>query len=157
MRPSDADQVPAIYQAGLDTGQASFETAAPSWDAFDHTKLPLTGTWPPPSADRCSAGSPPAPCHRSRCTAASSSTRSTYMRTHAGRASGPRCSMPSPARLKPPGSWTTLTVIFPENTSLRLHQRAGFRRIGTRQCIGCHHGRWRDVTLLERRSTITGT
>jgi SAM-dependent methyltransferase len=39
--PSDADQVLAIYQAGLDTGQASFETAAPTWDAFDHTKLPL--------------------------------------------------------------------------------------------------------------------
>jgi L-amino acid N-acyltransferase YncA len=31
----------AIYQAGLDSGDASFETAAPSWDAFDHTKLPL--------------------------------------------------------------------------------------------------------------------
>jgi L-amino acid N-acyltransferase YncA len=31
----------AIYQAGLDTGNASFETAAPSWDAFDHARLPL--------------------------------------------------------------------------------------------------------------------
>jgi SAM-dependent methyltransferase len=39
--PNDADQVLAIYQVGLDTGDASFETAAPSWDAFDHTKLPL--------------------------------------------------------------------------------------------------------------------
>jgi phosphinothricin acetyltransferase len=38
-----------------------------------------------------------------------------------------------------------------------LHQRAGFRRVGTRQRIGSYHGRWRDVTLLERRSTITGT
>jgi L-amino acid N-acyltransferase YncA len=41
MRPSDADQVLAIYQAGLDTRDASFETAAPAWDAFDQGKLPL--------------------------------------------------------------------------------------------------------------------
>jgi phosphinothricin acetyltransferase len=56
------------------------------------------------------------------------------------------------------GIWTIQTGIFPENTaSLRLHQRAGFRVVGTRQGIGCHHGRWRDVTLLERRSTVAAT
>ena len=56
------------------------------------------------------------------------------------------------------GIWTIQTGIFPENTtSLRLHQRAGFRVVGTRQRVGCHHGRWRDVTILERRSTVTGT
>ena len=55
------------------------------------------------------------------------------------------------------GIWTIQTGIFPENTtSLRLHQRAGFRVVGTRQRIGCHDGHWRDVTLLERRSPITG-
>jgi L-amino acid N-acyltransferase YncA len=36
----DAPQVLAIYQAGLDTGQASFETAAPRWDVFDAARLP---------------------------------------------------------------------------------------------------------------------
>src|SRR5262249_52904491 len=41
MRAADAAQVLAIYQAGLDTGQASFETAAPAWDAFDAARLPL--------------------------------------------------------------------------------------------------------------------
>jgi phosphinothricin acetyltransferase len=56
------------------------------------------------------------------------------------------------------GIWTIQTGIFPENTtSLRLHQRAGFRIVGTRRRTGCRHGHWRDVTLLERRSTITGT
>jgi L-amino acid N-acyltransferase YncA len=56
------------------------------------------------------------------------------------------------------GIWTIQTGIFPENTaSLHLHQRAGFRVVGTRQRIGSHHGRWRDVVLLERRSATTGT
>ncbi|MFI8861223.1 GNAT family N-acetyltransferase, partial [Streptomyces prasinus] len=33
---------------------------------------------------------------------------------------------------------------------LALHERAGFRIIGTRERIGRHHGRWRDVVLVER-------
>jgi 2-polyprenyl-3-methyl-5-hydroxy-6-metoxy-1,4-benzoquinol methylase len=41
MLAADGGQVLAIYQAGLDTGQASFETTAPSWAAFDAGKLPL--------------------------------------------------------------------------------------------------------------------
>jgi len=47
--------------------------------------------------------------------------------------------------------------VFPENTaSLRLHERAGFRAVGTRERIGCHHGRWRDTVLIERRGTVAG-
>jgi phosphinothricin acetyltransferase len=34
-----ADQVLAIYQAGLDSGNASFETVAPGWSAWDATHL----------------------------------------------------------------------------------------------------------------------
>jgi len=45
----------------------------------------------------------------------------------------------------------------PENAaSPRLHKRAGFRVAGTRERIGCHHGRWRDTVLIERRSTVAG-
>jgi phosphinothricin acetyltransferase len=51
------------------------------------------------------------------------------------------------------GIWTIQSGIFPENTSsLALHERAGFRVIGTRERIGRHHGVWHDVVLLERRS-----
>jgi L-amino acid N-acyltransferase YncA len=56
------------------------------------------------------------------------------------------------------GIWTIQTGVFPENTaSIALHERAGFRVVGTRSRIGCHHGRWRDVIMLERRSATTGT
>lgn len=49
--------------------------------------------------------------------------------------------------------WTIQSGIFPENTaSLRLHRSAGFRQISVRERIAQHHGRWRDVVLIERRS-----
>src|SRR5690348_4874143 len=40
MRASDAAGILSIYQAGLDTGDASFETTAPTWEAFDAGHLP---------------------------------------------------------------------------------------------------------------------
>ena len=55
------------------------------------------------------------------------------------------------------GIWTIQSGVFPENTaSLRLHQQAGFRVVGTRERIGRHHGEWRDVVLVERRSAAAG-
>jgi len=49
--------------------------------------------------------------------------------------------------------WTIQAGIFAENTaSLALHRSAGFRVVGTRERMGQHHGRWRDVMLIERRS-----
>lgn len=51
------------------------------------------------------------------------------------------------------GLWTLQTSIFPENeASLRLHQWAGFRIVGTRERIAQLDGQWRDTVLLERRS-----
>ena len=56
------------------------------------------------------------------------------------------------------GVWMVQSGVFPENeASLRLHERAGFRVVGTRERLACHHGRWRDVLLIERRSRVAGT
>jgi L-amino acid N-acyltransferase YncA len=53
------------------------------------------------------------------------------------------------------GIWTIESRIFPENAaSLALHQAAGFRVVGIRERLGQHHGRWRDVILIERRSQV---
>ena len=55
------------------------------------------------------------------------------------------------------GIWTLQSGIFPENTaSLELCRRCGFRVVGTRERMGSMDGRWRDVVLIERRSTVAG-
>ena len=56
------------------------------------------------------------------------------------------------------GYWTLSAGVFPENAaSVRLHKACGFREVGIRERLGQLHGVWRDVVLLERRSTLVGT
>jgi L-amino acid N-acyltransferase YncA len=50
------------------------------------------------------------------------------------------------------GIWTIQTSIFPENRgSLALHQRCGFRVVGTRERIARRDGIWRDTVFMEVR------
>jgi len=56
------------------------------------------------------------------------------------------------------GVWTLQAGIFPENApSLALHKSCGFREVGMRKRIGQLGALWRDVVLLERRSSRIGT
>jgi L-amino acid N-acyltransferase YncA/DNA-binding transcriptional ArsR family regulator len=158
MEPADASRVLSIYQAGLDTGDASFETAAPSWDTFDQVKLPahryvaVSGTtgdligWV--AASRVSG----------RCVYSGVVEHSVYVDPEARqRGAGLALLRAFIASTEAAGIWTIQSGVFPENTaSLRVHQRAGFRVVGVRERLGCHHGRWRDVVLLERRSGRAG-
>ncbi len=51
------------------------------------------------------------------------------------------------------GLWTLQSSIFPENmASLVLHRKAGFRTVGVRQAVARHHDHWRDTVIVERRS-----
>jgi L-amino acid N-acyltransferase YncA/2-polyprenyl-3-methyl-5-hydroxy-6-metoxy-1,4-benzoquinol methylase len=155
MRPADADQVLAIYQAGLDTGQASFETAAPAWDAFDAARLPLHRHVAADAATGQVLGWGAACAVSGRCVYAGVIEHSIYVDpAHHRRGIGAALLQALTGSAEAAGIWTIQTGIFPENTaSLRLHHQAGFRTVGTRERIGRHYGRWRDVILLERRSS----
>jgi L-amino acid N-acyltransferase YncA/2-polyprenyl-3-methyl-5-hydroxy-6-metoxy-1,4-benzoquinol methylase len=157
MTPGDAGAVLAIYQAGLDTGQASFETTAPDWDTFSRARLPehrrVAST-----TDGELLGWTAASRVSDRCAYAGVIEHSIYVHPDArGRGIGAALLAALIDSAEAAGIWTIQTGVFPENIpSLRLHQHAGFRVVGTRHHIGNHHGRWRDVILLERRSTTTG-
>jgi phosphinothricin acetyltransferase len=154
MRAADAGQVLAIYQAGLDTGQASFETVAPSWEAFDAARLPShRHVAVSPGTGRVAA----APVS-GRCAYAGVIEHSVYVDpAWQGKGIGGALLAALIASSEAAGIWTIQSGVFPGNTaSRRLHERAGFRLAGVRERIGCHHGRWRDVLLLERRSAVDG-
>ena len=158
MRPADAGRVLAIYQRGLDEGNASFETRAPGWAAFDTGKLP-GHRYVAVTADTGEVvGWVAVSAVSSRCVYAGVVEHSVYVDPAArGRGAGGALLAALIGSTEAAGIWTIESGIFPENTaSLRLHERAGFRAVGTRERLGCHHGRWRDVVLVERRSQRTG-
>ncbi|MFF7656885.1 GNAT family N-acetyltransferase [Streptomyces sp. NPDC007983] len=152
-----AQDVLAIYQLGIDEGNATFETTAPTWEAFDAAKLPDHRHIALHTDGRV-LGWIAATKVSDRCAYAGVVEHSVYVHPGARRQRvGAALLNALIASSEAAGIWTIQSGIFPENTaSLRLHQQAGFRIIGTRERIGRHHGTWRDVVLIERRSpTVT--
>jgi L-amino acid N-acyltransferase YncA/2-polyprenyl-3-methyl-5-hydroxy-6-metoxy-1,4-benzoquinol methylase len=158
MRAADAGQVLAVYQAGLDTGQASFETAVPAWEAFDAAKLPLHRHVATEAATGRVLGWVAVSPVSSRPVYAGVVEHSVYVDpARHGQGIGRALLAALIASSEDAGIWTIQSSVFAENAaSLRLHERGGFRVIGVRERVGCRHGQWRDTVLLERRSRVAG-
>ena len=154
MTDAHAAAVLAIYQAGIEEGNATFETHAPDWAAFTAARLPAQRYVA--IAEGQVAGWVAASAISGRCVYAGVVEHSVYVHPAArGRGTGRRLLGALIASTEAAGIWTIQSGIFPENiASLGLHHAAGFRVIGTRERIGQHHGRWRDVILIERRSSV---
>ncbi len=158
MEPGDAVRVLAIYQAGLDGGQASFETQAPSWAVFDAARLPDHRHVAVDGATGQVLGWVAASAVSSRPVYAGVIEHSVYVDPATrGRGIGSALLAALIASSEAAGIWTIQSGVFPENdASLRLHGQAGFRVVGTRERVGRHHGVWRDTVLIERRSKRAG-
>jgi L-amino acid N-acyltransferase YncA len=157
MRAADGGAVLRIYQAGLDSGHGSFETSVPSWEVFDRARL--AGHRHVALLDHAVIGWVAVSAVSARPVYAGVVEHSVYVDPAVrGRGVGRALLDALIASTEAAGIWTIQSGVFPENTaSLRLHERAGFRVVGTRERIGCHQGRWRDVLLIERRSAVAGT
>jgi L-amino acid N-acyltransferase YncA len=154
LRLGDWPEVARTFREGIATGNATFETEVPSWEAWDSAHLAehrlvaerdarVVG-WialAPVSARDCYAGV---------------AEVSAYVAAEArGEGVGAELLAAVVESSERAGIWTLETGVFPENeTSLRLLRRFGFRAVGTRERIGRLHGVWRDVVLLERRSEV---
>ncbi|GAA4908930.1 N-acetyltransferase family protein [Streptomyces coeruleoprunus] len=151
-----AEQVLAIYQAGIDEGNATFETAAPTWERFDATKPPEYRFAAVDASGGDVLGWVAASKVSDRCAYAGVVEHSVYVHPGArGRGIASTLLGALTAATDAAGVWTVQSGIFPENTaSLAVHRRAGFRVVGTRERLGRHHGVWRDVVLVERRSPV---
>ena len=160
LQPADWPAVAEIYAAGIATGTATFETDVPSWERWDSSHLPehrLVARRGSGGDAELVAWAALAPVS-DRCAYAGVAENSIYVAERAqGLGVGRRLLTELVERAERAGIWTVQTGIFPENTaSLALHQRCGFRVVGVRERIGQLQGRWRDVVMLERRSTLAG-
>ena len=153
MTPSHAASVLAIYQAGIDDGDATFETQAPSWEAFDADHLP-DHRFVALDDDGSVLGWVVVGRYSARSVYRGVVEVSVYVGPAArGRGLGRLLLDAVVASAEQAGIWTVQAGVFPENVaSMALHRSAGFRVVGTRERIGARDGIWRDVVLLERRS-----
>jgi L-amino acid N-acyltransferase YncA len=154
MTPEHTAAVLGIYQAGIDEGNATFETQAPSWAQFTAAHL-QDHRFAAVSQGRVLGWVAVAPTSR-RPAYAGVVEHSVYVDPRArGQGVARRLLAALIESTEAAGIWTITAGIFPENTaSAALHQAAGFRVIGTRHRVGQLHGRWRDVQLIERRSPV---
>ena len=153
LRPLDWPEVAAIFEDGIRTGNATFESGVPSWESWDaaHSEHRLVAEldgkvacWAalvPYSDRRCYSGV---------------AEDSVYVASWAqGQGVGRGLLEALISLSEAAGIWTLQAGIFPENkASLRLHLGCGFRLVGVRERIGDLEGVWRDVLLLERRSEV---
>lgn len=161
MTEADGAAVLAIYEEGIATGHATFETGVPDWPAFSAARRPdcrlvaidgggvIGWAMVSPTSSR--------PVYRGV------GEVGIYIAAAArGRGVGDALLGGLVLESEAAGIWTLQAGVFPENAaSLALHTRHGFRELGRRERIGlmAHGplaGRWRDVILLERRSWVVG-
>lgn len=155
MTADDWPAVRAIYEEGLATGLASFETAAPSWEEWDRARLPHSRLV---AREHAALGwAALSPVSKRACYAGVAEV-SVYVAAIArGRGVGRALLVELIESAEIHGIWTLQGATFPENAaSLALQARCGFRSIGRRERIAKRDGMWRDTILTERRSQNVG-
>ena len=157
MEVADWEAVERIYSAGIKGGNATFADAPPSKADFFATRIP----------GLCLVAADAAGNVQGWAAATSTSARNVYRGVieHSvyvdpattGAGTGLALLHDLAGRARNNGYWTIQSSIFPENhSSLALHDKAGFRRVGRRERIGLmtsgpHKGQWRDTILVELR------
>jgi L-amino acid N-acyltransferase YncA len=156
MQNADWPRVAEIYEEGLATGQATFETTVPSFEQWDAVHLPTSRLVVDEDGDVIGWGAlipvSKRPVYKGVAEA------SVYIaKAHRGSGIGGELLDALIESSENEGIWTLQASVFPENeASLLLLQSRRFRMVGNRVRIARHNGRWRDTVLLERRSTRVG-
>jgi len=156
MTESSRTDVLRIYESGIATGNATFESKTPDWESWDkaHRKdCRLIA-----NVDSKTAGWAALSNVSSRCVYAGVAEVSIYVDAEfRGKGVGDALMSTLIRESELHGIWTLQAGIFPENSaSIKLHHKHGFRTIGIKERIGKMNDDWRDVTILERRSKTIG-
>jgi L-amino acid N-acyltransferase YncA len=139
-----------IYEEGLDVG--TFEESVPSWEEWDTTHLSeprLVAR----EGDEILGWAALGPVSRRPCYRGVTENSVYVARSARGHGVGRALLEELVRRADEVGVWTIQAGILAGNgASVALHERCGFRVVGTRERIAKKRGAWRDVVLMERRS-----
>jgi phosphinothricin acetyltransferase len=156
MTAADWPEVRKIYADGIATGDATLEREAPDWDHFDRSHRSDCRLAAREATAGPVLGWVALTAYSSRRVYSGVAWESVYVAEGArGRGIGRALLLAVIPASEAAGFWTLLAGVMAENAaSLRLHESVGFRQVGVQRALGRDpSGRWRDVVLLERRSS----
>lgn len=156
MLATDWPEVARIYREGIATGFATFETEAPQYETWNRAHLPECRLVAEQKGSVL--GWAALSAVSGRCVYGGVAEVSIYIGDgNRGKGIGMRLMEHLIRESEAAGLWTLQSGIFPENeASIRLHEKAGFRRLGYREKVALHQGVWKDNVLFERRSPTVG-
>ena len=156
MQPADWHFVKQIYEEGISTSNATFQTSAPEWDEWNSSHLAHSRVVAK-EGDNILGWAALTPVS-GRCVYAGVAEVSVYVSDKArGKGLGKQLLQKLIEESEANNLWTLQAGIFPENIpSIKIHEDCGFRIIGKRERIGMMNGIWRDTVLLEKRSNKVG-
>jgi L-amino acid N-acyltransferase YncA/DNA-binding transcriptional ArsR family regulator len=150
----DMAAVLAIYEEGLATRNATFETKLPTAKQLHDRWLPGMA-WVAELDGQVVGWTAITPVSTRECYAGVGESSVYVAEAARGRGVGKALLFTQVMEADKAGLWTLQTSIFPENrASLALHHSAGYRTLAVRTRIAQLDGVWRDTVLLERRSDV---
>jgi L-amino acid N-acyltransferase YncA len=153
---SDWPAIAEIYRAGIDTGNATFETHVPVWEEWNAAHL-ATCRLAAREGDRLIAWAALSPVSKRACYRGVAEVSIYVAPDCRAQGVGQALLQALISASEENGIWTLQGSTFAENVaSVRLQERCGFRIAGRRERIAQLHGVWRDTILTERRSLRTG-
>ena len=148
----DWDQVRSIYLEGVREGNSTFETEAPSWEAWDEAHL-ARPRLVMRAADQVLGWAALSPVSKRQVYSGVAEVTIYVTQAARGKGIGRALLEALIEASERAGMWTLQASIFPENVaSIELHLKCGFREVGNRERIAMLNGVWRDTILFERRS-----
>lgn len=156
MLPEHWEAVKKIYELGIATKTATFETTVPEWEIWDKNHLPHSRLVC--EIDSRVAGWIALSPVSGRCVYSGVAEISVYIHpSFKGLGMGFVLMEHVISESEKNGIWTLQAGIFEENkSSIRLHKKTGFREVGYRENLGQLHKQWHNIILLERRSKTVG-
>ncbi len=157
LQPAHYAALKKIYELGIATGNATFETSAPTWESWDKAHLEKARLVAMDENENV-IGWAALTAVSGRCVYAGVAEVSVYVHPDAtGKGVGKKLLGALIRESEKENLWTLQAGIFPENAaSLKIHEQCGFRKVGYREKIGKMKNVWRDTVLLERRSSLVG-
>ena len=153
-RKEDYPACAKIYEEGMSTGIATFETQVPEWKQWN--KKYVTACRLIACIDDEVVGWIALSPFSSREVYKGVVEVTLYVASNARRKGvGKRLLTACIDQSKKEGFWTLQAKIFSLNkASIRLFENCGFRTVGVREKLGMRDGIWYDNVLMERRSKL---